>query len=207
VARKLKTYLTSLGFFDQAVAAPSMKAALEAWGSSSNLFHQGFAREVDDPAIIAAAMAKPGIVLKRPIGSEEPFRESADLPATLLDARTEKPRERAAKKRKERPSSRQPVSEAEARRAAAAFEKAQRKREQQRRADEARRAKAEAQRQKAVAKAQADLEHSELNHRKRAGLIEQEQAALEARSLAEEKRWQAERKKLQEALHRARSSG
>jgi hypothetical protein len=29
---KLKTYQTSLGFFEQAIAAPSMKAALEAWG-------------------------------------------------------------------------------------------------------------------------------------------------------------------------------
>ncbi len=31
------------GFFDLAVAAPSMKAALEAWGADSNLFHQGAA--------------------------------------------------------------------------------------------------------------------------------------------------------------------
>jgi len=44
MARKLKTYQTSLGFFDQAIAAPSMKAALEAWGADSNLFHQGAAR-------------------------------------------------------------------------------------------------------------------------------------------------------------------
>jgi hypothetical protein len=45
--RKLKTYQTSLGFYDLVVAAPSMKAALEAWGSRSNLFHQGFAKESD----------------------------------------------------------------------------------------------------------------------------------------------------------------
>ena len=43
--RKLKTFTTSLGFFELAVAAPSMKAALEAWGSKSNLFHQGLAKE------------------------------------------------------------------------------------------------------------------------------------------------------------------
>jgi hypothetical protein len=43
MARKLKTYQTSLGFFDLAVAAPSMKAA-QAWGAD-NLFHQGFAKE------------------------------------------------------------------------------------------------------------------------------------------------------------------
>jgi hypothetical protein len=48
MARKLKTYQTSLGFFDEAIAAPSMKAALEAWGADSNLFHQGAATESDD---------------------------------------------------------------------------------------------------------------------------------------------------------------
>jgi colicin import membrane protein len=31
MARKLKIYQTSMGFFDLAIAAPSMKAALEAW--------------------------------------------------------------------------------------------------------------------------------------------------------------------------------
>ena len=67
MARKLKTYQTSLGFFDQAIAGPSMKAALEAWGADSNLFHQGAARESDDPDVIAATMAKPGVVLKRPV--------------------------------------------------------------------------------------------------------------------------------------------
>jgi hypothetical protein len=41
MARKLKTYQTSLGFFERAIAAPSMKAALEAWCADSNLFHQG----------------------------------------------------------------------------------------------------------------------------------------------------------------------
>ena len=45
MARKLKTYQTSLGFFDQAIAVSSMKAAQEAWGADSNLFHQGAARE------------------------------------------------------------------------------------------------------------------------------------------------------------------
>lgn len=57
MVRKLKTYQTSLGFFDLAIAAPSMKAALEAWGADSNLFHQGAAKESDDPDIIAAAIA------------------------------------------------------------------------------------------------------------------------------------------------------
>jgi hypothetical protein len=80
--RKLKTYQASLGFFDLAVAAPSMKAALEAWGSKTNHFHQGFAKESDDPEIIAATMAKPGVVLRRAVGSNDSFSEHAELPKT-----------------------------------------------------------------------------------------------------------------------------
>jgi hypothetical protein len=72
MARKLKTYQTSLGFFEQAIAAPSMKAALEAWGADSNLFHQGAAKESADPDVIAATMKKPGVVLKRPIARGPP---------------------------------------------------------------------------------------------------------------------------------------
>src|SRR6478672_7304653 len=83
MARKLKTYQTSLGFFDLAIAAPSMKAALEAWGADSNLFHQGAAKESDDADVIAATMAKPGIVLRRAVGSDGAFGEKAGLPTNL----------------------------------------------------------------------------------------------------------------------------
>src|SRR4051794_5348224 len=83
MARKLKTYQTSLGFFDEAIAAPSMKAALEAWGTKTNLFHQGVAKEVDDPDVIAATMRKPGVILRRPVGSNGPFKEHAELPKHL----------------------------------------------------------------------------------------------------------------------------
>jgi colicin import membrane protein len=79
--RKLKTYQTSLGFFDLAVAAPSMKAALEAWGSNANLFHQGFAKEADDPVIVAATMARPGVVLKRAVGSKPALAKMLSSPA------------------------------------------------------------------------------------------------------------------------------
>jgi colicin import membrane protein len=59
----LETYETSSGFFDLAVAAPSMKAAAEAWGSRTDAFRQGFVKETRDPATIAATTAKPGVVL------------------------------------------------------------------------------------------------------------------------------------------------
>ncbi len=81
--RKLKSYQTSLGFYDLAIAAPSMKAALEAWGSKTNLFHQGVAKETDDPEIVAATMAHPGVVLRRTVGSDQQFSEDASLPTHL----------------------------------------------------------------------------------------------------------------------------
>src|SRR6266702_1261074 len=78
--RKLKTFVTESGFFELAVAAPSMKAALEAWGITVNLFQQGLARQTDDPAIVAAAQSAPGRVLRRAIGGKGAFSASAELP-------------------------------------------------------------------------------------------------------------------------------
>src|ERR1700756_2818692 len=89
MARKLKTYETSVGFYDLAIAAPSMKAALEAWGAGSNLFHQGIAKETDDPEVVAATMAKPGEVLKRPAGSSGRFAEHSELPTHLAGEKAE----------------------------------------------------------------------------------------------------------------------
>jgi hypothetical protein len=87
MARKLKTFQTSLGFFDLAIAAPSMKAALEAWGTDSNLFHQGAAKESDDPDVVAATMAEPGVILKRPVRSDGPFIQEACRPSQSVRQR------------------------------------------------------------------------------------------------------------------------
>jgi hypothetical protein len=87
MARKLKTYQTSLGFFDLAIAAPSMKAALEAWGADSNLFHQGAAKQSDDPDVISATLETPGVVLKRPVGSNGPFKKHSELPTDISGSR------------------------------------------------------------------------------------------------------------------------
>src|SRR5438477_12793933 len=104
MARKLKTYQTSLGFFDLAMAAPSMKAALEAWGADSNLFHQGAAKESHHPDVIAATMAKPGVVLRRPVGSGRSFSEHAELPTHLGGGSTKAVRKSKGPKAKQ-PSS------------------------------------------------------------------------------------------------------
>ena len=80
MAKKLKVYRTSIGFFDLAVAAPSMKAAAEAWGSDVDIFSRGFAEQTDDPKIVEATLAAPGVVLRRPVGSDGAFAEKAALP-------------------------------------------------------------------------------------------------------------------------------
>ncbi|WP_407112461.1 cell envelope biogenesis protein TolA [Bradyrhizobium sp. LMG 9283] len=202
--KKLKTYQTSLGFYDQAIAAPSMKAALQAWGASSNLFHQGVAKETNDPDIVAATMAKPGVVLRRPVGSDGPFTESAELPADLGEGEAKprrKPKKRPAKTAKK--TSRN-IDEQAARKAAAAFEKEERRREAERRKEEAARAKERARREKAVAAAEAALDKARREHEARAEEIEAERAALDARAEAEQGRWDKQRIKLEQALRRVR---
>lgn len=69
-AKKLKVYRTPIGFHDAYVAAPSQKAALEAWGSSGNLFAQGAAEIITDPKLTKEALARPGEVVRRLRGSE-----------------------------------------------------------------------------------------------------------------------------------------
>lgn len=202
MARKLKTYQTSLGFFDMAIAAPSMKAALEAWGSKSNLFHQGFAAEADDPDVIAAAMSKPGVILRRPVGSDGPFKVDADLPSDISRKKV-KDRPRKHRVRSGKPSART-LDDQAARKAASAYEREQKRRESRRRKEEAARTKERERREQATAKVQAAIEAAEQAHEQSAGRIDIERAALEQRAQAEEERWKRQKEKLEIALRRAR---
>jgi colicin import membrane protein len=169
--RKLKTYQTSLGFFDQAIAAPSMKAALDAWGAESNLFHQGAARETDDPEAVATTMAKPGVVLRRPVGSSGPFTEHAALPTDLAG-------DVGGRSVRHRPKSNKPpagkTDEKAARQAALEYERTERQRAIERRKEEAAKAKERQRREPPIAKAQAALDKAKREHDARAGAIEVE---------------------------------
>lgn len=161
--RKLKTYTTSIGFFDLAIAAPSMKAALEAWGSRQNLFHQGLAEETNDPDIMAATLQKPGVVLRRAVGTNAAFQENAALPKSLPDARGRRePRQRADPPKK--PKAATAPSSMGQKAAIIQFEKEKARREKQREQDEAERKRQDAleerdneRRRKVVEKAQAVL--------------------------------------------------
>jgi hypothetical protein len=202
MARKLKTYQTSMGFFDLAIAAPSMKAALEGWGAKSNLFHQGFAKEAEDPEVIAAAMSKPGMVLKRPVGSDGPFKEDADLPKNLPGAKVGRRRPEAPRAPPRKPASGKTDEKAE-RKSAAAMEREQRRRDSERRKADAARARQHARRQKDIAKAESALAEARREHDKRVNSIEAERAALERRLQAENARWETQQEKLEIALQRA----
>ena len=80
--QKLKVFRTPIGFHDAYVAAPSQKAALEAWGADSNIFAQGIAEQVTDPKLMEEALANPGKVIKKVRGSaDEHFAELERAPA------------------------------------------------------------------------------------------------------------------------------
>lgn len=68
--QKLKVFSTPIGFHDALVAAPSQKAALDAWGSDTNLFSQGSAHVVTDPKLMKVPLEHPGQVVKVLRGSE-----------------------------------------------------------------------------------------------------------------------------------------
>jgi hypothetical protein len=203
MARKLKTYQTSLGFFDLAMAAPSMKAALEAWGADSNLFHQGAAKESHDPDVIAATMAKPGVVLRRPVGTDRPFSKHAELPADLGGGRPTKVARKSKGLTAKKPSSR-PVDKVAERKAALAFEKEQKRRQLEQAKEETARQKDRERRREAVDKAQAALDKAEQEHAKRAAAMQAEAEALGKRSQADKARWDKEKERLEAALRRAR---
>jgi hypothetical protein len=128
-----------------------MKAALEAWGADSNLFHQGAARESDDSDVIKATMAKPGVVLKRPVGSKESFGEQPGLPTDLgRGGKTSGPARKPPTRKAE---AAHPANTAAERKAALAYEREETRRDRERAKEEAAARKHRERRQSAVDKA------------------------------------------------------
>jgi len=204
MARRLKTYTTSAGFFDLAIAAPSMKAALEAWGSTSNLFHQGFARLSDDPKIVAATMARPGQILRRPVGTSGAFTEHAELPKIQDISQGSRAAVKVRRANTGKPAPR-PVNEKTARAAAVAFGREQKRRERQSRREERAQEKERERGNRAVAAAAAALEEGKRAHEASVAKIEKARAALDRKLDAEEARWKKKQEQLERALRQARS--
>ena len=147
-------------------------------------------------------MTKPGVVLRRPVGSDGSFGEHAELPTNLGDGgRQRKPpaSRNALRRRAFLPA----VDKAAERKAALAFEKEHKRRECERAREEAARQKERERRQQAADKAQAALDKAEREHAKRAAAIQAEVDALEKRSQAEEARWDKEKERLEAVLRSA----
>jgi hypothetical protein len=170
---KLKVYRTSTGFHDAYVAAPSQKAALEAWGSEHDLFARGVAEVVTDAALTKEPLAHPGEVIKRLRGT------TAEQIAALPPDRPRKPskREEPEKAEPSPPKKRQsakPKPKPAPRPARTAL-------------DDAERALAEA----------------EARHRAEAKTIAEEEAALARRRRKLEKDQEVERARLERERDRA----
>jgi len=210
--RQLKTYITNLGFFEMAIAAPSMKAALEAWGMSHNAFQHGFAKQTDDAKIIAATMEKPGVVLKRPVGTTGAFSENAELPKELwkgslpkIEPPKKKPKAEPKKTSKVAPKRAENGKQDKA--AILSFGKAKERREREREKEEEREAvrqeKEQARIERALAKADQALEEASARHDDVIAAIEKEREKLDRRADIEKERWEKERHKLEEAREHA----
>ena len=101
--QKLKVFRTPIGFHDAYVAAPSQKAALEAWGADSNIFAQGIAEQVTDPKLMEDALANPGKVIKKVRGSaDEHFAELERTPARKKAAHADRPSPQPSPAKRER---------------------------------------------------------------------------------------------------------
>ncbi|NML95459.1 hypothetical protein HHL27_17420 [Novosphingobium sp. TW-4] len=102
--RPLKVFRTSAGFEDVYVAAPSRKAALAAWGTDKDLFEREVTEEVHDPKLTAAALARPGEVVRVPRGTTAQHLSAAGKPlkrelpnSAIPKPHTPKPRARQPK--------------------------------------------------------------------------------------------------------------
>lgn len=200
MVRRLKAYITTLGFFELAVAAPSMKAALEAWGVRHNLFQRGEARETDDPKVVAATMARPGIVLKRIVGTNGDYVDSPSVPPTFRAGRLSKARPISAKSVRYQRKHSAPKEEKRQSAAIIQFDKErarglrQRQREQKDRVlQEARKARRAAQHKKRL---EAKLGRAQKDHEKRLASLERKRQSVEAQIRSENDRWTKTEKEL-----------
>ncbi len=81
MAARLKVFVTSDGLTDYVVAVSSRAKALAAWGVRQDVFREGAAHETDDPALVKAAIAQPGEVLRRPAGAHGALARLAPVKA------------------------------------------------------------------------------------------------------------------------------
>lgn len=98
VATKLKVFRLTIGFHDAYVAAPTKKAAIEAWGSDPGVFGRGEAELVTDPQLMSEPLARPGEIVKRLRGTAAEQLAALEPDERTSAARSKVPKTAAAKK-------------------------------------------------------------------------------------------------------------
>ena len=192
--KKLKVYQTSIGFFDLAVAAPSMKAAAEAWGADADIFRRGFAKPTQDPNVVEATMAAPGVVLRRPVRSLGKFTETAVLPKAPERG------QRAPKSHARVDTSKQTEAKKAKRNEAAAFEREKKREALDRAKAEARSERAKKQRERMITKAEAAFARARSRHESATSSIRQRREELDKEEANESQRWEREQQEHVDAL-------
>lgn len=195
MARKLKVFHASIGFFELAVAAPSMKAASEAWGSNQDIFKNGLAKETDDGKIVEAAMASPGVVLRRPVGSDDPFSQKAALPK-VPDAEKKPPQDRPAANANKKQDTEDDQRQAEG----LARKKEQEAEALARKKAEDERERLRKQREQAIAKANAEFEKATARHEGAVKALARRQDELDQDIAQEKKQWEEVQREHKDAL-------
>ena len=110
------------------------------------------------PRLLLRRWARPGVVLKRPVGSDAPFSEHAELPRLPnIDNVKESPAPRSKSKQP-------PARKTDDKAAAIAFERGQKRREAARRKEEADWEKKQKRREQAIATAERAFELAEREH-------------------------------------------
>jgi hypothetical protein len=200
MARKLKVYRTSAGgFFELAVAAPSMKAAADAWGADPDIFGRGYAEQTDDPDVVEAAMASPGVVLRRPVGSHGAFSEHAALPKVPGG-------ERKASASRPEPKKKSSLDDDEKAKRKATLEREQERQALERRKrEEAERERAKEQRERMIAKANAAFDKARARHGDAVESLTKRREELDRDAAREQERWDAEQRRHRDALRQAES--
>ena len=126
--QKLKVFRTAIGFHDAYVAAPSRKAALEAWGADANIFAQGIAEQVTDPKLMEEPLARPGEVIRKLRGSHDEHVAELAKSDKAKGKKEDGSRLRAGMTKEEKAKPRPPKPKRDALDAAEeAFEKAEKK--------------------------------------------------------------------------------
>ncbi len=149
-------------------------------------------------------MAKPGVVLKRPVGTDGSFGEHAELPKNLGQDRRKKPAHKPSAKAKK--SLAQPHKAAD-RKAAQDYEREHQRREREEAKEEAARQKRRARRQEAIDKAQTALDTAEEKHMQRVVGLRAQIEAIEKKLQAEDANWDEDVKRLKAALRGGREGG